>query len=51
MQITEHHPVLRTFMVYKLKYVSFEYFMNYDHIKYAWVDRGLGTKKYGPQKG
>ena len=45
-KITQHHPVICVSMSYKLKYMPFNYFMNYDHIRYVWADRCLVPHKY-----
>ena len=44
--ITQHHPVLCAHKSYKLKYVPFEYLLNYNVIKYAWEVRHLRPHKY-----
>ena len=38
-RITQHYPVLRASTAYDLKYVPFDYYTHYDHIKYVWADR------------
>ena len=37
-KITQHHPVLSASTAYDLKFVPFDYYTHYDHIKYAWAD-------------
>ena len=41
-QLNQHNPVLRDSNSYKLKYLTFDYYINFDVIQYMWVDRRLG---------
>ena len=37
-KLTEHYTFLLAYTSYELKYTPFDYYTNYDHIKYAWED-------------
>ena len=41
-QLTQHHSVIRASTANGLKYNPFDYYTQYDHIKYVWADRRFG---------
>ena len=43
MRLTERNPILRASHTYDLAYVPLKFYIHYDYIKYAWVERHRGT--------